>query len=41
MHRAIAGAVYAQAVRESETYALFALGLVAIGWVTGRRRVNR
>jgi outer membrane lipase/esterase len=29
------------AVPEPETYALFALGLVAIGWVTGRRRVNR
>ena len=37
MHRAIAGAVYAQVVPEPETYALFALGLVAVGWAARRR----
>lgn len=38
MHRLLADTVYAQAVPEPETYALMAMGLVAVGFAARRRR---
>jgi outer membrane lipase/esterase len=41
MHRLIADNVYAQAVPEPETYALMALGLVAVGFAARRRKAQQ
>jgi outer membrane lipase/esterase len=40
MHRMLADTVYAQAVPEPETYALMALGLVAVGFAARRRQAK-